>query len=108
MFADDTKTFCVIRTSKIIQHYNMIWTYFKNMIGQFDGTFNILKCKHMHLGPMHHFGPYYLNGTIIDIPDFYKDLGIILGHQLKFHPHTTKVTVRANRLPGNILIIYVD
>jgi len=32
--------------------------------------FNILKCKHIHLGPMHHFGPYYLNGTVIDSSDF--------------------------------------
>jgi len=47
---------------------------------------------------MHHFGPYYLNGTVIDSSDFYKDLGIILDHQLKFHLHTTEVTIRANRL----------
>jgi len=57
----------------------------------------------MHLGPMHLFGPYYLNGTVIDSTDFYKDsLGSILNHQLKFHLHTTEVTVRANRLLGVI------
>ena len=41
------------------------------MIGQFVGT-HILKCKRMHLGPIHHYGPYYLNGTVIDNTDSYK------------------------------------
>ena len=56
----------------------------------------------MHLGPIHHYGPYYLNGTVIDSTDSYKDLGIILDHQLKFHQHSTEVTVKANWLLGLI------
>ena len=31
--------------------------------------FNILKCKHIHFGPVHDYGPYYLNGVIIDSVD---------------------------------------
>ena len=58
----------------------------------------------MHLGPMHHYGPYYLDGTVIDNIDSYKDtdLGIILDHQLKFHLHTTEVAAKTNRLLGLI------
>ena len=56
----------------------------------------------MRLGPMHHYGPYYLDGTVIDNIDSYKDLGIILDHLLKFHLHTTEVAVKANRLLGLI------
>ena len=56
----------------------------------------------MHLGPVHHYGPYYLDGTVIgsDNIDSYKDLGIILDHQFKFQLHTTEVAVKANRLLG--------
>ena len=56
----------------------------------------------MHLGPIHHYGPYYLNGAVIYSTDSYKDLGIILDHQLKFHQHSTEVTVKANWLLGLI------
>jgi len=100
MFADDTKIFRVIRTSEdssALQHdldllYD--WSIHWHL------KFNILKCracKHMHLRPIHHYGPYYLNGTVIDSTDSYKDLDIILDHQLKFHLHSTEVT---NRLLG--------
>jgi len=44
----------------------------------------------------------HLNATVIDSSDLYKDLCIILDHQLRFHLHTTDVTVRANRLLGLI------
>ena len=56
----------------------------------------------MHLGPVHHYGPYYLDGPVIDNIDSYQDLGIILDHQLKFHLHTTEVAAKANRLLGLI------
>ena len=64
--------------------------------------FNILKCKHVHFGPTHHYESYYLNGITIDIVESHKDLGIILDHQLKFHSHTTEVVLKANRLLGLI------
>ena len=102
MFADDTKIFRVVRTSEdysVLQHdldllyeWSIHWKL----------KFNILKCKHMHLGPMHHYGLYYSDGTVTDNIDSYKDLGIILDHQRKFHLHTTEVAVKANRLLGLI------
>ena len=66
MFADDTKIFRVIRTSEdysLLQH-DLDLLYEWSIHWQLK--FNILKCKHMHLGPMHHYGPYYLDGTVID------------------------------------------
>ena len=105
MFADDTKIFCVVRTSEdysVLQH-DLDLLYEWSIHWQLK--FNILKCKHMHLGLMHRYGPYYLDGTVIDNIDSYKDLGIILDHQLKFHLHITEVAAKANRLLGNLLII---
>ena len=102
MFADDTKIFCVVRTREdysVLQH-DLDLLYEWSIRWQLK--FNILKCKHMHLGPMHHYGPYYLDGTVIDNFDSYKDLGVILDYQLKFCLHTTEVAVKANRLLGLI------
>ena len=65
MFADDTKIFRVVRTSEdysALQH-DLDLLYEWSIHWQLK--FNILKCKHMHLGPMHHYGPYYLDGTVI-------------------------------------------
>ena len=56
----------------------------------------------MHLGPVHQFGPYYLNCIMIDSVGSQKDLGILFDHQLKFHSHTTDVTAKANHLLGLI------
>ena len=60
------------------------------------------KCKHIHFGPVHQFGSYYLNGIKIDSVESQKDLGILFDHQLKFHLHTTDVVAKANHLLGLI------
>ena len=65
-------------------------------------NFNISKCKHLHFGPAHHYGPYCLNGIFIDINATHSDLGIVFDDQLKFHHHTTQVTTKANRVLGLI------
>ena len=31
-----------------------------------NGRFDVLKCKHLHFGPTHNFGPYYINDDVID------------------------------------------
>ena len=65
-------------------------------------TFNIVKCKHLHLGPAHHFGSYQLNRLEIDTVTSHKDLGILFDEHLKFHNHTTEVSAKANRVLGMI------
>ena len=40
--------------------------------------------------------------TKTDSVESQKDLGILFGHQLKFHLHTTDVAAKANRLLGLI------
>ena len=63
---------------------------------------NILKCKHLHLGPAHNFGSYYLNHTTIDTTATHKDLGILFDECLKFHDYTTEVTAKANKVLGMV------
>ena len=58
--------------------------------------------KHVHFGPVHQFGSYYLNSIKIDSVESQKDLGILFDHQLKFHLHTTDVVAKANRLATGV------
>jgi len=89
MFANSTKIFHVTRNYSALQHdSDLLYDSSRHLrlaSIHWHLKFNILKYKHMCLGPVHHYGPYYLNGTILD-------------HQLKFHLHTTVVTVKANGL----------
>ena len=51
---------------------------------------------------IHGYGPYYLNGVVIDSVDSQKDLGILFDNQLRFHHHTTAIVAKPNRLLGLI------
>ena len=102
MFADDTKIFHFVRSSdnhatlqndlNVLHEWSVRWQL----------KFNISKCKHVHFGPVHQFGSYYLNGIKIDSVESQKDLGVLFDHQLKFHLRTTNVAAKANRLLGLI------
>jgi len=79
MFADDTKIFHARRSSDdyfVLQNdLNLFYDW--SLTCQL--SFNILKCKHLHLGPAHNFGPYHLNCVTIDCDSTttHKDLGIL-------------------------------
>ena len=98
LFADDAKLYRSIRCEADylqLQHdiailYEWSKTWLLN--------FNISKCYLLHLGPIHLYGKYYINGSEITPTESVKDLGIIVDSSLKFHVHTSTVAARANRL----------
>jgi len=100
MFADNTKMFHVIRNEEeyvtLQNNLNRLcrWSQLWQL------KFNISKCKHLHFGPAFCHGFYYLKG--IDTVTSHNDLGILFDDKLKFHDHTTKVTIKANRVLGMI------
>ena len=97
MFADDTKIFRCVGSNddhRALQN-NLNLLYEWSVRWQLN--FNISKCKHIHLGPIHGYGPYYLNGVVIDSVDSQKDLGILFDNRLRFHHHTTTIVAKANR-----------
>ena len=61
-----------------------------------------MQARTAHFGSVHQYGPYYLNGLMIESIESQKDLGILFDNQLKFHSHTTEVAAKANRLLGLI------
>ena len=98
MFADNTKIFRVIRNSEdhTALQYDLNLLYEWPVHWQLK--FNISKCKHIHFGPIHHYGSYYLNGIIIDSVKSHKDLGVILDHQLKSSTHTPQRLLQSQPL----------
>ena len=102
LFADDTKIFRVIRNREDYTALQSDLDLLQRWSQQWLLNFNISKCKHLHFGPAHHYGPYCLNGIFIDINATHSDLGIVFDDQLKFHHHTTQVTTKANRVLGLI------
>ena len=102
LFADDTKIFRVIRNGEDYTALQSDLDLLQRWSQQWLLNFNISKCKHLHFGPAHHYGPYCLNGIFIDINATHSDLGIVFDDQLKFHHHTTQVTTKANRVLGLI------
>ena len=86
MFADDTKIFHFARSVMIMLYFKITWMY--SMNGQFIGSWSIISpsvYKHVHFGPVHQFGLYYLNGNKIDSVESQKDLGILFDHQLTYY-----------------------
>jgi len=66
LFADDTKVFRVIRNREDYLALQNDLNLLYNWPLTWQLTFNILKCKHLHLGPPHHFEPYHINSLEID------------------------------------------
>jgi len=104
IFADDVKIF---RFVKSCDDHIALQNDFGSLYGHgwsvhWQLKFNISKCKHMHFGPSHSFGSYYLNGTTIDSVESQKDQGILFDNQIKFHQHTSNIAAKANRLLGLI------
>jgi len=90
------KSFELLEIEMITLHYRMTSKQ------QWHLKFNVSKYKHLHFGAAHHYGDYYLNGTLIDTTTTHRDLGFLFDDQLKFHIRMTHVTAKANRILGLI------
>ena len=98
MFADDAKIFRCVKSSDDHCAFQNDLSLLYEWSVRWQLKFNILKCKHIHFGPVHDYRPYYLNGVITDSVDSQKDLGVHFNNQLKFHHHTTTIITKANCL----------
>ena len=91
LFADNTKLFrCIKSPEDVRELHKYIYALFC-WSKQWLLSFNITKCKVLHIGPHHYQIPYTLNGTIIKTIDSVRDLGIQMDTQLKLHQQTSKV-----------------
>ena len=67
-------------------------------------SFNVNKCKIMHLGYGNAKHDYSLDGTVLSETTAEKDLGVLIDNELKFSKHIRSKVSQANRLIGLIKI----
>ena len=102
MFVDDIKLFRCIRSAEdclVLQNdINIMLDWSK----QWLLSFNVLKCKVLHIGSTPYTGNYTLEGIQLEILDNFCDLGIQIDSKLKFHIHTNTVIRKAYCVLGLI------
>merc|ERR1711872_845753 len=69
-------------------------------------SFNVNKCKIMHLGYGNAKQEYNLDGTVLLETKEEKDLGVLIDNDLKFSRHIKGIVARANRMIGLIKISF--
>ena len=65
-------------------------------------SFNVSKCKVLHIGSTPHTGNYALNGIQLELLDNFHNLGIQIDSKLKFHILTDTVVKKAYHVLGFI------
>ena len=102
LFTDDIKLYRSIKSevdiTQLQEDINSLFRWSNSWLL----TFNIPKCKVLHIGSSTLPQTYTLSGTPLDNVYDMKDLGIIIDSQLKFHLHSAHVVSKANRLLGLI------
>ena len=69
-------------------------------------SFNVNKCKIMHLRYGNTKHDYSLDGTVLHETTAKKDLGVLIDNELKFSKHIRSKVSQANRLIGLIKISF--
>jgi len=91
LFADDNKLYHTIRSPEdclILQRdINVLLEWSKCWLL----SFNVAKCKVVHIGSAPYVRNYYLNETQLELLKNIQDLGIQVDSKLKFHTHTNTV-----------------
>ena len=105
MFADDTKLYTVLTDRNSNLKLNNDLASMQTWSSRMQMTFNIEKCKVLHLGnnnpnyqytmPMSGEAVHTLEVTIDE-----KDLGVTIDNQLKFSMHVQTQVAKANRILG--------
>ena len=102
MFADDIKLYCTIRSPEdcltLQSDIDVLFEWSNHWLL----SFNVVKCKVLHIGNAPYIGNYRLDGIQLEIVEDIRDLGIQIDSKLKFHTHTDIVTKKAYRVLGLI------
>ena len=96
LFADDTKLYRRVpdSTCGLQADIDALMRWSKKWLLPFNAS----KCKVMHLGYHNPEVPYNLNGTVVEVADEEKDLGIIFDNQLNFHSQTAAAVSKASQM----------
>ena len=102
LFADDAKLFRPITDYHSFQQLQNDILTFKQWSKLWQLNFNTKKSFIMHLGRNNACYTYYIGNDLLQSIKEHKDLGVIMGLNLKFHVHTSAVANKANPVLGLI------
>jgi hypothetical protein len=106
-FADDTKISSVVSTDDQVEKLRLdlvnlsIWSHDWLM------SFNVEKCKVMHLGKQNRRAVYSIDGTVLNDVKEECDLGVIVQDDLKVSKQCLKAVTTANKILGMISRTFV-
>ena len=101
-FADDTKVFGKVNQSVDSTAMQDDLNKLYNWSQDWQMTFNVDKCKVMHLGRNNPQSKYHMNNKVLQIIHEEKDLGVLISDDLKWSNHCVQAYTKANRVLGMI------
>ena len=114
LFADDSKIYCrVPRTTDInpesVDEHELLQKDLHELhkwATKWKMSFNVNKCKIMHLGYSNPKHEYSLEDTALMETEIERDLGVQIDNKLKFSHHIKTIVAKANRMIGLIKISF--
>jgi len=101
-FADDTK---LVRGIKTFEDYYDLGEDLSKLYKwseDWQMSFNLDKCKVMHIGNNNNLSSYSMGGQDLEEVDEERDLGVIINNKFKVDRQCAKVTKKANQVLGLI------
>ena len=114
LFADDSKIYCrVPRMNSNKPELEGAHEKLQNDLHELQNwatkwkmSFNVAKCKIMHIGYGNAKNEYSLNGQVLAETTEERDLGVLIDNELKFSRHIRGIVAKANRMIGLIKICF--
>ena len=114
LFADDSKIYSKVpRANKVLPELEGSQEILQKDLDElykwaekWKMSFNVNKCKIMHLGYDNGKHEYNLNGITLMETTEEKDLGVLIDNNLKFSSHIRSLVSKANRMIGLIKISF--
>ena len=102
LFADDAKIYRAIKSQEDYEALERDMVRIENWSKTWLLSFNVNKCKTMHIGYNNVKQDYNLNGRTLAKTEAEKDLGVLVSSNLKPSNHVAVVAARANSRLGII------
>ncbi|KAI8513750.1 hypothetical protein Bbelb_080740 [Branchiostoma belcheri] len=100
LFADDAKVFRRVNSPAEVATLQADINNLAAWSKDWQLSFNIEKCKRMHIGHGNPCQEYEIQGSTLEETSEERDLGVIVDRKLKFHAHCTAAANKAFRILG--------
>ena len=102
LFADDAKVYRRIATTEDVETLQRDMDRLSEWSRKWLLSFNVEKCKTMHIGHRKPRNDYQLQGITLEKSDLEKDLVVFVSSDLKPSAHVAKIAAKANARVGLI------